>query len=625
MAEDRTIAISSSNHLGPDEVARHTFGTSRRGFDPGEVRAFLEEVARELSAAQDREQLLQKDITEAEHRAANPVLDEETLTTALGQETAQVLRAAHDAAGSLLKRAEAQAGELIASAERRESQARSDAERASAEQGAALQAERDQVHRQSEQEASARLETARRESEELIEQSRTECRSMIEQAKELRTKILTDLSNRRRVLHLQIEQLQAGRERLSEAVQGVRVSVDTITNELLRAEDEARLAAEAAGRTAAAKPDLGLEEPDLSVSPALEASLGEMPKAEATRSDLSGPAEAEQPSSPDASGPQVDHEVSPSSISADSGKDQETSEELVGSGDDLPKVPGGAEEQLARSPIREKQVDDLFARLRATGAGEDGSVERSSAENGGTPKDSRPADSGPSVTESDDEPTIELDRPLEVVRKDELLSPVIAALARRVKRALQDDQNDILDRIRSLGGWKEGVLPDVSEHTSRYVSASTEMLNEAARAGATFAGVSIDLVGDVDAEATKLATAVVSSLRRRLDDQGPGVDPADDAALAEHVGAAFREWRGDRTERLAGDHATAAFASAALASTAKDVTIRWIVDDEGAPCADCEDNALAEDVRPGDPFPTGHFHPPAHSGCRCLLVVPVAT
>ena len=54
MADDRKIAISSSNHVGPDEVARHTFATSRRGFDPAEVRAFLEEVARELSATLER-------------------------------------------------------------------------------------------------------------------------------------------------------------------------------------------------------------------------------------------------------------------------------------------------------------------------------------------------------------------------------------------------------------------------------------------------------------------------------------------------------------------------------------------------------------------------------------------
>ena len=625
MAEDRTIAISSSNHLGPDEIARHTFGTSRRGFDPNEVRAFLEEVARELSSAQERERLLEKDIAEAEHRAENPVLDEETLTTALGQETAQVLRAAHDAASNLLKRAEAKASELITSAERRESQARSDAERASAEQAALLQAERDQVRRQSEQEAAGRLEAARRESEELIEQSRSECRSMIEQAKELRTKILTDLSNRRRVLHLQIEQLQAGRERLSEAVQGVRVSVDTITNDLLRAEDEAQLAAEAAGRTAAAKPDLGFEEPDLSVSPALEASLAEMPKTAAGEPGADAAPGNSEPTADAAEAPEA--EVAQHGSPPDVAVIPEASLEPV---TDEAAADVSSDDEPAKSPIREKQVDDLFARLRANGAGDAGSPGGSHSENGDHAIESA-SDTGEIgeiteiTVESEDDPTLELQRPLELVRKDELLSPVIAGLARRVKRALQDDQNDILDRIRSLGGWKDGVLPDVSEHTGRYVTASTEMLTEAARAGATFSGVAIEIVDDVDGEAAKLADTVVSSLRRRLEDEGPGVDPTDDAALAEHVGAAFREWRGDRTERLAGDHATAAFAQAALAATDRDVTIRWIVDDEGAPCADCEDNALAEDVSPGDPFPTGHLHPPAHSGCRCLLVVPVAT
>lgn len=618
MAEDRTIAISSSNHLGPDEVARHTFGTSRRGFDPAEVRAFLEEVARELSSAHDREQLLEKDIADAEHRAANPVLDDETLTTALGHETAQVLRAAHDAASSLLKRAEAGSAELIASAERRDAQSRSDAERASAEQAAALQTERDQVRRQSEHEAAARLESARRDSEELIEQSRAECRSMVEQAKELRTKILTDLSNRRRVLHLQIEQLQAGRERLSEAVQGVRVSVDGITNDLLRAEDEARVAAEEAGRIAAAKPDLGIEEPDLSVSAALERSLAEAPPVRSEEELDVGAAAGRPETQLDAPDAAVAEQISSPELS--------TAPEEIESRIDEPRSADPEAELAPAPPARHKQVDDLFARLRANGAADGESAGGSSAGNGGPPDESSTAvGSADVMTAEQDEPTLELQRPIELVRKDELLGPVIAGLARRVKRALQDDQNDILDRIRSQGGWKDGVLPEVSEHTSRYVSASSEMLAEAARAGATFAGVAIDLVGDVEAEATKLAASVVSSLRRRLEDDGPAVDPTDDAALAEHVGAAFREWRGDRTDRLAGDHATAAFAAAALAATEKDVTIRWIVDDEGAPCADCEDNALAEDVRPGDPFPTGHSHPPAHSGCRCLLVVPVAT
>ena len=73
-----------------------------------------------------------------------------------------------------------------------------------------------------------------------------------------------------------------------------------------------------------------------------------------------------------------------------------------------------------------------------------------------------------------------LDRPLELVRRDELLGPVIAGLARRVKRALQDDQNDILDRLRSQGGWKEGVLPDARPSTR---PATSSVKRDARRGG----------------------------------------------------------------------------------------------------------------------------------------------
>jgi hypothetical protein len=39
---------------------------------------------------------------------------------------------------------------------------------------------------------------------------------------------------------------------------------------------------------------------------------------------------------------------------------------------------------------------------------------------------------------------------------------------------------------------------------------------------------------------------------------------------------------------------------------------------------DCLDNALAGPLAFGEAFPTGHTHPPAFEGCRCLLVAVVA-
>jgi hypothetical protein len=46
----------------------------------------------------------------------------------------------------------------------------------------------------------------------------------------------------------------------------------------------------------------------------------------------------------------------------------------------------------------------------------------------------------------------------------------------------------------------------------------------------------------------------------------------------------------------------------------------WAVDPNGPACADAEDNALAGVITHGEHFPTGHQHPLAHAGCRCLVV-----
>ena len=51
--------------------------------------------------------------------------------------------------------------------------------------------------------------------------------------------------------------------------------------------------------------------------------------------------------------------------------------------------------------------------------------------------------------------------------------------------------------------------------------------------------------------------------------------------------------------------------------------LRWVVQDTGGPCPDCDDDVLAGSLPKGEPFPTGQPYPPAHPGCRCLLV-PVA-
>ncbi len=271
----------------------------------------------------------------------------------------------------------------------------------------------------------------------------------------------------------------------------------------------------------------------------------------------------------------------------------------------------------------------------STEAGRAGRVEAGSADEAGgavdaptgTTSDGAPgttSDGAPgAAADADREPASELDAAAadpELARRDELVRPVIAGLARRLKRALQDDQNDLLDRLRNAGaGRADGtaLLPDESEHRARYVIAVREHLDEAARAGTAFCGASAADAPPMAAVADELAGALVSALRRRLD---LGNGAADDQQAAERVGAAFREWKGSRVEALATDHIVAAFSQAVVAGTPAGSELRWVVDDDGGACADCDDNALDDGVPAGQEFPTGHRHPPAHAGCRCLLV-----
>ena len=257
---------TSSPHLNPDDVARHTFASIRRGFDPAEVRDYLESLAAGLRAQAERETELIDALAGAEERAANPVIDDAMLTNAVGKATARVLQSAHDASAEMVANAEvettrkltdaqAESERLLAEAAQVNGEARARADALLAERTAEAQAAALSLQEQTDQQVSAALVKVRVDAEELTERARAEGRVMVEEAQQLRARVLADLSRRRKVLHAQIEQLRAGRERLAETITDVRRSVDTIAEDLFNAENEARLAAEVAGREVASRPN----------------------------------------------------------------------------------------------------------------------------------------------------------------------------------------------------------------------------------------------------------------------------------------------------------------------------------------------------------------------------------
>jgi len=250
-------------------------------------------------------------------------------------------------------------------------------------------------------------------------------------------------------------------------------------------------------------------------------------------------------------------------------------------------------------------VDELFARIRA-GSDEPGT--------GDAPVEAE-APSGVEGTSDAEEPADPADPDHQLMaRRDELLSPVLARLSRHIKRTLGDDQNRLLHVLRSAPAT-EGValLGSEDDHLATFTAVAQSHLVDAFSAGTVFGGGQAGTIAagaSVDQSASGLARTVVTMLRRRIEE---GTED-----LADRVGAAFREWRGERIERLVGDFAIQAFSSGVAAATGPEGKVRWVLTSKDG-CSDCDDNALAGSLPTSEAFPTGHPYPPAHSGCRCLV------
>ncbi len=227
-----------------------------------------------------------------------------------------------------------------------------------------------------------------------------------------------------------------------------------------------------------------------------------------------------------------------------------------------------------------------------------------------------------------------------LARRDRLLEPVQFGLVRQLKRGLQDEQNEILDRLRRQRGFIADVLPPLDEHVARYQSAATPFLRQAADRGVAFASSpdAAEVSGDeppdapsgrewpVGQWAAELAVDLVLPLRERLkrvldEAAGSGDAPSsvDVGGVSEKLGATYRQWKTTQIERAARHHCSTALSRGVFAATPDGAARCWVVDDDG-PCPDCDDNALAGAVPKGEAFPTGQTHPPAHAGCHCILV-----
>jgi hypothetical protein len=231
------------------------------------------------------------------------------------------------------------------------------------------------------------------------------------------------------------------------------------------------------------------------------------------------------------------------------------------------------------------------------------------------------------VDDSDDHPRSDIDEQL-LQRRDDIVERLGTPLVRKIKRSLQDEQNVALDRLRTHKGrlTADVILRPLSDHLQAYVGLTGPVLYEVERAGAKLAGelgpVSEGTTADqaaLAALATSLGSTILEPIRSRIE---RSIDEAGDDAVsaADGVSVAFREWRSSRIESLVSDQVTAAMTFGLRRVLRPGTMVRWIVDDGDGRCPDCDDNALAGPTPVGEAFPTGQLGPPAHPGCRCLLV-----
>ena len=685
MSEEGTRRISITYRKGrvsPSDVAGRSFASARRGFDPGEVRNFLELVSQELEDSHQREVELQEALADAEHRANNPTIDEATLITALGNETAKVLRTAHEVAAEIISKAEVDAQRMRQEATNRSDQIREQAEKYAEESRAQADLESAALLDKANEDALARVENARLEGESMISQSKAECMAMVKEAQEMKERVLTDLSRKRSILMDQVAKLKDTRDATAQAVWRARHEIEKMSAEMLPDNDDSyehvgEESTEVHPQTTEHNGHLGVSLKDVEsedTEPGRGTILDGADHIVAGAGSPGGSYKNGDGMATSSGGGQVA-----------TGLDDEDEDEMIS---ELGQVVEGSRTQL---------VDEIFARLRAARPvvevepasvviGNDSSVsvqaakEVTSEPGMGTVVEPRSGkEAGP---EAESDAAVE---PGLLLAYDDTVNDLSAGLAKRTKKILQDYQNELLERIRRKKGWDDSMLPTAGRYIDELEAAALTFARHAAKQGAAsvYDVYEVDVIGSpsssnntngakdaghdeipedalsdnriisdddlslaattgedrhgeqiddakidellaASAELNDLASStaktVMEGLGGQIMESSIDMASADVDFLLDHVGAAYREWKGARIDGIAGDQIRSAYSiGQLLAGDDLGLSFRWISRNQPKGCPDCDDNALSDPVRSGEKFPTGHLHPPAHSGCCCLL------
>lgn len=594
------MAASAENL--PSDTSARSFSTTFRGFDPAEVRAYLAQVERERQALRDELDALRA------RTSGTPVLDEGTAAELLGEEAARLLTTAREGAGQIRAKAEENVTRLLREAQDDAARTRADADI----------------------EVARRLNEASEHAAAEIEEAKRQGRELVFEAQALRTKMLEDVARRRKTARAQLEALRAGREELLTALDRAQAALQKVSDDVREAAPELLEPPDASADAGAALVDIEAGGPGTTF-PAAPAIPAVPSGVERTGLSLVLPlpgnkdeSEAKRPAfMPDRTPHRIDvssllegpdhHDDAPAEAADDAQAADDASEppevaELHGLDVEGPETADAAPDDDAARP----SADDLFARIRAdreravAGAREVLARDHDDGDAGDEP--ARPVVSGPDAEF--------------LSQRAEVLGPLESTLTHSLKRALADEQNQALDRLRQARDVAtiDGLVGSRDEQLERFTAAAQPQLRAALVAGVQSAGGDTGAGAGAETEVfASVATELVEPLRERIERAISAADGANDE-LATLLRAAYREWKLQRLDSVATQLTLVAHGRGTALGLAPGTPVRWVVDPSGPACPDADDNALAGAVPCGEAFPTGHTHAPAHPGCRCGLV-----
>jgi cell division septum initiation protein DivIVA len=491
--------------MEPDRLEQIEFSAVRRGFDPDEVRSVLAEAADSLRLLRRRCHELESRVETLEAQVPDPELTEREREAARAEG-----RAEGEGDGKRLR------------------------------------------------------EEGRAQAEALVTEAKEEGRSLVGEAQTVRRRMLEDLARRRRALRQQIEQLRGGRERLLEAYEFVGHTMREATDELTVALPEARAAAERTGH--AVGPEETVEQLEDEIESARVAGLPIAAEREPSEAGDEGSTERRRPVAVPVERdvrdmPEVEPVVAEFEevrILTDDENQDDAPAAGPGAADAEPEdTPGDAEvEDDLSGTGADDDEGDLFARLRRSSPAPDDRAQRAEAD---PHADDGPGDDGPEAPGD-----AAFDHPDDAAEPFGLVlggGPESDAgsdaagrataeheLARRLKRLLSDEQNDVLDRLRRTRKRSVTVadlLDDLDVRVARFAEAVHPVLADIASAGP---------VDDLAAElAREVAEALVDGIVEPLEEDLP-VDE-----LADPVRALYRDWKTDRIGAVAERYVEAAY------------------------------------------------------------------